>query len=264
MHVEDIESIGASGYLGKKAMMMIPNFHDSVLDLHTRTALIQLSQADDRVPQRGDVVDSGEQSVLTRLGGADDRADAFDLHTGGIPKLDGASDIGVKLSEELPSVLSLLEPLPRRVCALGSSRWRRAVTADAAGDNSMLACARSRAGSSSSICATWVWSHRGCRHSLAQWASLSQLWQAPSRAGFWLPAAPPWALPSAHPCAPAWAPPCDLCRLPRLRPPVEGGDSPFFPSLWQTSHCFRVRCSFLPTLIGPKRGCGSSPLTTLR
>jgi hypothetical protein len=66
LHVEDIESIGASGYLGKKVMMAIPNPHDSVLDLHTRTALIQLSQADDRLPQRGDVVDSGEQSVLTR------------------------------------------------------------------------------------------------------------------------------------------------------------------------------------------------------
>jgi hypothetical protein len=35
LHVEDIESIGASGYLGKKAMMVIPNSHDSVLDLHT-------------------------------------------------------------------------------------------------------------------------------------------------------------------------------------------------------------------------------------
>jgi hypothetical protein len=35
LHVEDIESIGASGYLGKKATMAIPNPHDSVLDLHT-------------------------------------------------------------------------------------------------------------------------------------------------------------------------------------------------------------------------------------
>jgi hypothetical protein len=103
LHVEDRESIGASGYLGKKVMMAIPNPHDSILDLHTRTALIQLSQADDGVPQCRDVVDSGEQSVLTRLGGEDDGADALDLNVGGIPKLDGASDIGVKLSEELPS-----------------------------------------------------------------------------------------------------------------------------------------------------------------
>jgi hypothetical protein len=35
LHVLDIESIGASGYLGKKAMMAIPNPHDFVLDLHT-------------------------------------------------------------------------------------------------------------------------------------------------------------------------------------------------------------------------------------
>jgi hypothetical protein len=101
-HVEDVESIGASSYLGKKATMAIPNPHDSVIDLHTRTVLIQLSQADDRVSQRRDVIDSGEQSVLTRLGGEDDGADALDLHAGGITKLDGASDIGVKLSE-LPS-----------------------------------------------------------------------------------------------------------------------------------------------------------------
>jgi hypothetical protein len=62
-----------------------------------------LSQADDRVSQRGDAVDSGEQSVVTRLDDKDDGADTLDLHTGGVPKLDGASDIGVKLSEELPS-----------------------------------------------------------------------------------------------------------------------------------------------------------------
>jgi hypothetical protein len=39
--------------------------------------------------------------MLTRLGGED--ANALDLHAGGISKLDRASDIGVKLSEELPS-----------------------------------------------------------------------------------------------------------------------------------------------------------------
>jgi hypothetical protein len=35
LHVEDIEAISASDYLGKKAMMAIPNPHDSILDLHT-------------------------------------------------------------------------------------------------------------------------------------------------------------------------------------------------------------------------------------
>jgi hypothetical protein len=43
LHVGDVESIGAAGYFGKKAMMAISNPHDSVLDLHTRTVLIQLS-----------------------------------------------------------------------------------------------------------------------------------------------------------------------------------------------------------------------------
>jgi hypothetical protein len=103
LHIEDMESISASGYLGKKVTMAIPNPHDSVLDLHTQTTLIQLSQAGDRVPQCGNVVDFDEQSVLTRLYSEDDGAGALDLHAGGIPKLDGASDIRVKLSEELTS-----------------------------------------------------------------------------------------------------------------------------------------------------------------
>jgi hypothetical protein len=81
--------------------MAIPNPHDSILDLHMQTILIELSQADDRVSQCGDVVDSGEQSMLTILSGEDDGADVLDLHVGGVPKLDGASDIRVKLSEEL-------------------------------------------------------------------------------------------------------------------------------------------------------------------
>jgi hypothetical protein len=59
-------------YLGKKATRGVPDPHDSVLELHARTVLIQLSQADDRVPQREDVVDSDEQPVLTRRGGEDD------------------------------------------------------------------------------------------------------------------------------------------------------------------------------------------------
>jgi hypothetical protein len=104
LHVEDMESIGASGYLGKKVTMAIPNPHDSVLDLHTQTTLIQLSQAGDRVSQCGNVVDFDEQSVLTRLCSEDDGAGALDLHAGGVPKLDGASDIRIKLSEELASI----------------------------------------------------------------------------------------------------------------------------------------------------------------
>jgi hypothetical protein len=34
LHTEDVESIGASGYLGKKVTTAIPNPHDSVLDQH--------------------------------------------------------------------------------------------------------------------------------------------------------------------------------------------------------------------------------------
>jgi hypothetical protein len=125
-----------------------------------------------------------------------------------------------------PLIFSLLRLSPRRACALGSPRWRRAAAADAAGDSSMLACVKSRAGSSSSTCATWAWPRHDCRHSLAQWPSLPQLRQASSRPGFWLPAAPPWARPRAS----AWAPPRASHGLPCLRPLVEEEDSLFFPS----------------------------------
>jgi hypothetical protein len=74
-----------------------------MLDQHARAILIQLSQADDGVPQHGDVVDAGEQSVLSSLGSEDDGADTHDLHGGGIPKLNGASHVGVELGEELSS-----------------------------------------------------------------------------------------------------------------------------------------------------------------
>jgi hypothetical protein len=55
-----------------------------------------------------------------------------------------------------------------------------------------------------------------------------------------------------------------LVRLATLAAARQGRGLPFFPSLWQAFHCSRVRCNFLPTVIGPERGCGSSPSTTLR
>jgi hypothetical protein len=90
--------------------------------------------------------------VLTRLSGEDDGVDTLNLHAGGIPKLDGASDIGVKLSEELPSIGYVM----------GGTGVEAPPVSLVAGDNSMLACARSRAGSSSSTYATWAWPRRGC------------------------------------------------------------------------------------------------------
>jgi hypothetical protein len=42
------------------------------------------------------------------------------------------------LSRNQPSILSSLEPSPRKTLARGSSRWSRAVVADVAGAHSML------------------------------------------------------------------------------------------------------------------------------
>jgi hypothetical protein len=102
LHEKNVKVVGAFVHLGEKAKMAIPNAQDPMLDIHARVILIQLSQADDEVPQRGDVVDAGEQSKLAGLGSEDDGTDTLDLHGGGIPKLDGASNAGVELGEELP------------------------------------------------------------------------------------------------------------------------------------------------------------------
>jgi len=96
-----------------------------MLDQHARAVLIQLSQADDGVPQRGDVVDTGEQPVFSSLGDEDDRADTLNLHGRGIPKLDGASHVGIKLGEELPSTGHVVggagvEAPPRRLVLPGA------------------------------------------------------------------------------------------------------------------------------------------------
>jgi hypothetical protein len=72
LHIEDVKPIWTPAYLGKNATRGVLDPHDSMLNLHARTVLIQLSQADDRVPQCGDVVDSSEQPMLTRRGGEDD------------------------------------------------------------------------------------------------------------------------------------------------------------------------------------------------
>jgi hypothetical protein len=59
-----------------------------------------------------------------------------------------------------------------------------------------------------------------------------------------------------HLCAPFAA--CRACGRPSRE------RTPCFPSPWQASYCSRVRCNFPPTVIGPKRCCDSSSLTTLR
>jgi len=53
LHIKGVQSTCASSYLDKKAMMAIPNPHDSILDLNTRVVLYQLSQADESSSTQG-------------------------------------------------------------------------------------------------------------------------------------------------------------------------------------------------------------------
>jgi hypothetical protein len=40
LHMENVEAVGASIHLGEKAMMVIPDPQDPVLDLHTQAVLV--------------------------------------------------------------------------------------------------------------------------------------------------------------------------------------------------------------------------------
>jgi hypothetical protein len=59
LRVKDIEAVALVDLDEEPAAMILDAQHP-MLDLHARSVLIQLSQADDGVPQRGDVVDIGE------------------------------------------------------------------------------------------------------------------------------------------------------------------------------------------------------------
>jgi hypothetical protein len=89
LHMEDIEAVAPSAHLGEELETTIPDVQHPMLDLHTRAVLNQLSQADDGVPQRGDVVDAGEQPMFTGLGDEDNGANTLDLHGKGVLELDG-------------------------------------------------------------------------------------------------------------------------------------------------------------------------------
>jgi len=101
-----------------------------------------LSQTNDGVPQRGDIVDIGEHPVLAGVGSEYDGADALDLHGGGVLKLDQALNIGVKFEEELPLHSHVVSgigvkappidlvatgPVSKEDMAHGSSRWSAGV-----------------------------------------------------------------------------------------------------------------------------------------
>jgi hypothetical protein len=209
--------------------MAIPNPHDSVLDLHMRIILIQLSQTDDRVSQHRNIIDSGEQYMLTRLNGEDDRADALDLHVGGVPKLDGASDIGVKLSEELPSIGHVMG---------GAGVEAPPVSLVVAGAITEEVCSRLIKVENITRCLrvpgaelTPPLVRRGPGRVVAVDTPRpnGQVCYSCGRRHL-VPAAPPWApprvLPSARPRVSTWAPPRALLSL---RPLIKGEDPPFFP-----------------------------------
>ena len=192
LYVKNVEAVAPHVHLGEKSVTRIPNAKHAVLDLHARAILIQLSQADDGVPQRRDVVDAGEQPMLAVLGDEDYGAGALDLYGGGIPELDGASNVGIELGEELPPAYHVVggagveAPPIDLVAATGPAAEEGVclglveVAAGAARGGSVLACVMNRAGYCSSACATWAWARRGCLRSLAQWPARPQLLQQSS------------------------------------------------------------------------------------
>ena len=77
---KDIEAVLCPVHPGEESLLVIPNTEHSSFDLHARTALIQLTEADDRVPNRWNVVYTGEEPVPAHLGTKEDGANSLDLH----------------------------------------------------------------------------------------------------------------------------------------------------------------------------------------
>jgi hypothetical protein len=101
LHMKHVKAVSSPVHLGEKTTTSIPDAQHAILDLHPRAILVQLSDADDGVPQGRDVVHAGEEAVLPRLGLEDDQADSLDLDGGGVTELDGALHAGVQVGEEL-------------------------------------------------------------------------------------------------------------------------------------------------------------------
>jgi hypothetical protein len=120
-----------------------------MVDLHTRAILIQLPQANDGVPQGGDVVGTSEEVMLTGLGLEDDRANPLISTAEASPNLTESCTLESKsekyshrpvmwcvapVSRYQPSIFSSLNPLPRKTQVRGSSRWSRATVEGAGGE----------------------------------------------------------------------------------------------------------------------------------
>jgi hypothetical protein len=141
------------------------------------------------------------------------------------------------VSRHHPSVLSLLEPSPRRACALGSSRWRRAAAADATGDTRCLHVPG------------------------AELAPPPPVRRGPGRV---VAVDTPWPNGQVcHSCGRHRLVPASGCRRHR-QGHLHGRYPRHVLAPRQASHYSRVRCSFPLTVIGPERGCGLSPSMTLR
>jgi hypothetical protein len=169
------------------------------------------------------------------------------------------SGVGV----EAPSFNQVFAGLsPRKARAFDSSRWKT-VVAGATGGSLMLVCARSRAsspamrrGSGRVMAVDNPWPNGQACHGCG-WCPILTVSGCRRRC--------PGCLRRHHPqhILASW--PGRLARLVTFAATCRGSRLPLvtladFPQ----SHCFQVKYSFPPMVIGPERAYGSSPSTTYR
>jgi hypothetical protein len=97
--VKHVQPVAPSVHLGEKVTTAAPDPEHPSVNLDSQATLVELTMADDGVPEGRDVVDPLEQLVLAGLTHEHDGPDVVDLHRGLVVELYGAPNATVQVGE---------------------------------------------------------------------------------------------------------------------------------------------------------------------
>jgi hypothetical protein len=101
VELEVVEVRGFARHLGEQVTMLIIDPQHPTVDVDATPRLIELPEAHNVGLQPWIEVHSSECAMSTIIAGEDDGASSLDLGDGAIAKLDGATNLGVELSEDV-------------------------------------------------------------------------------------------------------------------------------------------------------------------
>jgi hypothetical protein len=116
----ELEAISAVLDPNKDSALLIPYAKHTSPDQHTCVALIELTNADDRVLRAWDVVDTAESLVFTIFASEDDRANALDFDHRVVTEFDSVGGRSVNFSECVTMAIHVISGAGVEVLALDS------------------------------------------------------------------------------------------------------------------------------------------------